>query len=133
MTSRTGLIAVALVIGLSAGCSRREAAADPETAEKQGRLQEVFDLVTAYTEQRKRPPAADRDLRPFENAFPTGFDAVRTGQIVVLWGASPAAGSDAVLAYYKTVPAEGGWVLLQNGTVKEMAPDEFGKTPKAGK
>jgi hypothetical protein len=29
------------------------------------------------------------------------------------------------------VPAEGGWVLLQNGTVKEMTAAEFAAAPKA--
>ncbi len=41
--------------------------------------------------------------------------------------------ADAVLAYRKTVPEQGGQVLMQDGwTIKSMTADEFKAAPKAG-
>jgi hypothetical protein len=38
-----------------------------------------------------------------------------------------------VVAYEKKVPTEGGHVLLQDGTVKQMTAAEFQSAPKAKK
>jgi hypothetical protein len=46
-------------------------------------------------------------------------------------GEGDAGKEEAVVAYEKTVPASGGYVLLSAGTVKQMTPDEFKAAPKA--
>jgi hypothetical protein len=74
-----------------------------------------------------------------EPQFPRGYQAVKSGEVVVLWGAKmPGEGEvnagtapDAVIAYEKKTASEGGYVLLQNGTVKEMSADQFKAAPKA--
>ena len=62
-------------------------------------------------------------------------DAIKSGELVVQWGAplSPQGEpADAVLAYGKTVPEQGGPVLLQDGwAIKSMTADEFRAAPKA--
>ena len=59
---------------------------------------------------------------------------VKSGQLVVQWGAPLVPENEAaaaVLAYVKTVPEEGGFVLLQDGwTIKTMTADEFNAVPK---
>ncbi len=45
----------------------------------------------------------------------------------------PAGTSNTVLAYAKDVPEKGGWVLMGDGTARQMTPEEFKKAPKAGK
>lgn len=115
------LFAVALC--LSAGCGSKESAAAPDP--NQAVLEEVYGLIRLRLEQGKAPPQKAEDLLVYENAYPIGFAAVRSGDVVVSWGTQPASGSDAVLAYQKAVPADGGWVVLANGTAKKMTADEF--------
>jgi hypothetical protein len=78
-------------------------------------------------------PRGAGDLRKYENAYPVGFAAVRSGAFVVSWGADPAGDPEAVLAHEKGAPAGGGWVVLRNGTVREMTAAEFAAAPKAGR
>ena len=67
--------------------------------------------------------------------YPGAVEMLRSGQLVVQWGAplTPEGEStDAVLAYVKAVPEQGGQVLLQDGrTIKTMTADEFKAAPKA--
>ena len=63
--------------------------------------------------------------------LPTAGPMLREGTLVYLWGATYAADIEKVAAHEKKVPAEGGWVLLQSGTVREMTADEFKAAPKA--
>ena len=77
------------------------------------------------------------DFAKYEAGYPLGYAAVQSGEVVVVWGAKIAGEGDAgsapanVVAYEKKTPAEGGLVLLQNGTVKEMTASEFASAPKA--
>src|SRR5262249_1364818 len=102
-------------------------------------LQDVNDLLRAASGPSGRMPTKLADLDRVKNNFPRGYEAVKSGNVVVLWG-SPAQGegdigktSEAVVAYEKQVPTEGGHVLLSAGSVKKMTADEFAKAPKAGK
>ncbi len=132
--TRTLTVAAALVIPVAAGCGSKSGSGDsihPQAA----LLQEVADLLRAAGEG--RPPAKAADLARFEAAFPAAYQAVKSGAVVVVWGAKMAGEGESasapadVIAYEKKVPAEGGWVLLQNGKVKEMTADEFKAAPKA--
>jgi hypothetical protein len=59
---------------------------------------------------------------------------LKAGELIVRWGTplSPKGEMpDAVLAYLKAVPEQGGSVLMQDGlTIKTMTADEFNATPK---
>jgi hypothetical protein len=63
-------------------------------------------------------------------------EAIKSGEFVVQWGTPltpPGEPTDAVLAYVKTVPEQGGQVLMQDGwTIESMTVDEFEAAPKAG-
>jgi hypothetical protein len=58
---------------------------------------------------------------------------IRSGDIVYMWGAGHVPGGTQVVAYEKRVTTECGFVLLQDGTAKEMTAAEFQAAPKAGK
>jgi hypothetical protein len=100
-------------------------------------LTDVSDLLRSAAGPDGRGPAKVADLSRFESQFPRGYQAVKSGDVVVVWGAKmPGEGEAAtaaavVIAYEKKVPSEGGYVLLQNGTVKEMSAGEFNAAPKA--
>jgi hypothetical protein len=88
----------------------------------------------------KKPPAKTADFKAMERMSPIGLNAVRSGAVVVRFGAElpdvgeePGKGSgDEVLAYEKEVPTSGGHVLMLNRTIKSMSADEFKSARLAG-
>jgi hypothetical protein len=134
MPSVRWLVIVA-ALGLLPGCSSKPPA---EAVPDFTLLQEVNDLLHAATDSAKHPPTKVSDLNRYASRFPMGYEAVKSGNVVVLWGAAQKGEGDvgkdeAVVAYEKAVPTEGGYVLLSAGTVKKMTPAEFNAAPKAGK
>jgi hypothetical protein len=125
---RQGIFFVVMVA--AAGCSGKPSPEAPATAEAKFQLRDVYDLLVLHEEQKKRPAKAVQDLQPYDNAFPTGFAAIREEKVLVSWGAATA-GSEGILAYEKKTPSDGGWVVLQGGTVKELTAEAFKAAPKA--
>src|SRR5436309_12920434 len=81
---RSLLIAAAL--GPLAGCSPRPGgeSAPPEYS----LLQEVNELIRASAGGNRRPPAKLADLDRYRTMFPRAYEAVKSGDVVVLWGAA---------------------------------------------
>jgi hypothetical protein len=133
----TRFVAISAVLTLSlwlTGCSggpRPADQSDPAAAQKAGELEEIYNLLALYVEQTGRSPTSVKELASLENAYPAGFEQIRSAHVVVVWGGKPDKNATAVLAYEKNTPTEGGWVLLANGTIKQMTTDEFKATPKA--
>lgn len=133
-------VLTSLLVGL-AGCSSSSQPTAGSGPTKADELREVGGLISAYTGEHKRGPTKLADLSRYELGYPLGYQAVKTGDVVVVWGAKMTieegggggGGTTDVVAYEKKVPTEGGSVLLQNGTVKEMTAVEFAAAPKAGK
>ena len=124
-------------VGPLAGCSSRPGGGESAPPEY-GLLQEVNELLRAAAGANRRPPARLADLDRYRTMFPRAYDAVKSGDVVVLWGAAQKgegdAGKDeAVVAYEKNAPTQGGYVLLSAGTVKKVSAAEFASAPKAGK
>ena len=131
---------LACLIGL--GCSSNSNTAGSGGPTKSDVLREVGGLIASHCGENRKAPAKVADLARYEPGFPLGFQAVKSGDVVVVWGASMtideggggnAGGTADAMAYEKKVPTEGGFVLLQNGSVMEMTPAEFAATPKAKK
>lgn len=98
-------------------------------------LQEVGNMLRDYQATNGQPAGRVADLVTYENLYAIGFQALKAGDVVVIWG-SPMAGEgggsgETVVAYEKTVPESGGAVLLENGTLKSMSASEFASAPKA--
>ena len=134
------VLSIGLVLAIAVGCSpapsRNETGGTPTNADS---LNEVATLLRAYPARGGKGPAKAADLAPFENGGPLGYAAVKSGEIVLVWGATMAGegnaasgGGKEVIAYEKKTPAEGGSVLLVSGEVKAMTAAEFAAAPKAG-
>src|SRR6516162_3354101 len=98
-------------LGLLAGCSSQPAG--PVAPPELGVLQEVNELLRAAAGAARRPPARLADLDRHRSLFPRAYEGVKSGDVVVLWGAAQKgegeSGKDeAVVAYEKAVPADGG-------------------------
>ena len=104
------------------------------------KLSDVGELYRFYTQEKKKPPKSEADFAPLGMMSPMGLNAIRTGEIVVRFGAAlpdtgeePGKGpGDEVLAYEKQVPATGGKVLMLNRTVRAMTAEEFKAAKLAG-
>jgi hypothetical protein len=130
--------ALVIGIGLAAGCSSRGPGHGEPVPPVAAALQEVADLLRA-ADPAGRPPSKLADLERFKGLYLQGYEAVKAGDVVVLWGAALRGEGDkggrdaAVAAYEKSAPTEGGYVLLTSGEVKKMTAAEFQAAPKAGK
>jgi hypothetical protein len=128
------ILAVALAPGCGGGATN--ATNSPELYTNTA-LYEIGDMINTYTMERKKPPRGLRDLSAFAETFSTGTNAVREGQVVVLWGVAPVAPGSAgpeaqeILAYVKEAPDTGGGVITRDLTIKSLGADAFKAAPKA--
>ncbi len=104
-------------------------------------LQSLGEAYRTISLVNKRPPKKMQEVEQASAASPSGLAGISASNVVVFWGAelsdlSEEPGkvpSDKILAYEKTVPEGGGYVLMLDRTVKKMTPEEFKAAPKAGK
>jgi hypothetical protein len=133
------LLAALGPVFVAAGCSSSGGKGPDQTPEQQV-MAEVADMLRAATTPNGHGPAKLADLNRVKTLYTRGYDAVKSGQVVVLWGTNSVKGEGAiaqgggeVVAYEKDVPNNGGYVLLSSGEIKKMTAAEFGAAPKAGK
>lgn len=124
--------AVAAVLAAAAGCGAAGAPAAPTVTGKE-LMEDVRQMLTFAAENRIKTPTRPAELEPVEPVAPLAGTAIRDGSVVYAWGSSLAPGGKSVVAYEKKAETEGGWVLLQDGAVREMTADEFRAAPKAKK
>lgn len=139
MTRALAALACAAVL---AGCSSdaRQGTTGAGTT-RADEFREVGQLVAAHAAKGRKAAPTPAELTGYEAAFPLAVKAIRSGEVVGVWGATLAGEGDvaagkaatAVVAYEKKAETAGGWVILQNGEVKEMTAAEFAAAPKAGK
>ena len=128
-------VVIAAGLGLLVGCSSQpKGEATPGFTV----LQDVNDLLQSAAGAAGKPPARLADVGRYQAMYQRGYDAVKSGEVVVLWGTplkgeGEAGKDEVVLAYEKGVPTDGGYVLLSAGTVKKMTAAEFNAAPKGGK
>jgi hypothetical protein len=130
----TGLaFGCALVVG--SGCSKTGGGVGSGD-QQETTLREVADLIRATTQPNGKGPARVADFEKLQSTYYSGYQAVKSGDVVVIWGAGMkgegATGSGGeVIAYEKDAPNNGGFVLLNSGEVKKMSAGEFNSAPKA--
>lgn len=139
MLRMLSLVGVIGLIGAS-GCSSSTNSGGTGMPGNADLLHEVKGLISAYSGEFKQGPRGIGDLAKYEQGFPLGMNALRKGDIVVVWGVKmiveeggSQGGTTDVIAYEKKTPTEGGSVLLHDGSVKTMTADEFKAAPKAKK
>ena len=121
-----------LALLLFTACSRTPQPPPPPSAEES--FQQMAKVYEYLVYSKFPPPKRPADFEAYVDTMPTAFDRIQKGELVVAWGVAkstaPAVGQQ-VLVYEKKTPTEGGAVLLRDGTVKAMTPEEFSKAPKA--
>ncbi|MFO0909604.1 MAG: hypothetical protein U0794_14820 [Isosphaeraceae bacterium] len=130
-------LALALLAGVFNGCGSSEVAVTG-TDTNVSALNEIGESYRMYQIAKQKPPTKVADFQSLENIGGNGLAAVKSGEIVVEWGATlpdtseepGKVSSPEVLAYGKTVPTEGGSVLMLDRTIKKMTADEFKAAPK---
>jgi hypothetical protein len=131
------LAALLPALAAAAGCSGSGGGGGDQTPQQEA-LQEVADMIRAAAQPNGRGPAKLADFDKVRSMYPRGYEAVKSGEVVVLWGAGvkgegEMAKGGEVVAYEKDAPANGGYVLLSGGEIKKVTAAEFGAAPKAGK
>jgi hypothetical protein len=115
------LLAFALAL---TGCASQDAPV-PRPVDLEAGLKELGEIYRYRAGEKLPPPSRVEDLAEYDAALENALPAIRDGSLVVVWRVGYSAGSTAVLAYAKDAPAEGGKVLLRNGTVQDMTAAEF--------
>jgi len=134
MTRVLSNLVIGCVLVFGAGCSKTGGGGSGVAQETS--LQEIGDLIRATTQSNGKGPAKVADFDKLQSMYPSGYQAVKSGDVVVIWGAgmkgegAKGSGGD-VIAYEKDAPNSGGFVLLTSGEVKKMSADEFKSAPKA--
>jgi hypothetical protein len=128
MNRRSAILLALLLAGCGGGKPTGESHLTGYTAkDKLAELSEGWHAVQLTSQ---RPPARVEDLNP--RVCRQAIDAVKKGELVVIWRARLAPDANpAIVAYEKDAPTQGGWALLQNGSVKQFSAGDFAKAPKA--
>src|SRR5262245_7935281 len=122
-------LAALLCLGLLAGCNdARKTTAGTGAKES---LDDLGQMLKTLAAEKRKPPGKLAELEPVEPLIPLAGPLIRGGELVYLWGAEYVPGGKKVVAYQKKAEAEGGWVLLQDGTVQEMTASEFAGAARA--
>jgi hydrogenase maturation factor len=107
---------------------------EPISSDERG-LKELAQVYREFNLKSKHAPRALKELKIKGQRNPIAVTMINSGDLVVQWGAPLSADGearDAVLAYVKTVPERGGYVLMQDGkTIRKMTAEEFKKASKA--
>jgi hypothetical protein len=98
-------------------------------------LSQFAELYRSYAQKNKRTPRSFKELATKGQGYPVALELLRSGELVVEWGAPLTPRGDpatAVLAYFKSVPERGGFVMMQDcWTARRMTAEEFATSPKA--
>jgi hypothetical protein len=131
------VLAILLALGAAPGCGRSTGSQGglEGTSEFQG-MQNLGVMYRVMSDELKRPPKRIEELRRAEAQVPGGFSSLGEPNVAIYFGAAMSDTPDAketVLAYDRLVPRQGGVVLMCDGSVRTMTPDEFRAAKKAGK
>jgi hypothetical protein len=122
------------VLLLAPGCGTSERPEESLTGTPTPKvaLEDLGQLLAYLAREKKPMPATIRSIEPIEPLYPQAYLGLVRDEIVYRWNARPdPAGSEKVIAYEKKALEEGGWALMQDGTVKKMTADELRAAPKA--
>lgn len=136
MVLRLTMIPVMAVIAASclSGCgsppAKPEGATGTPTAKEA--LLNLVDLLNHFDAAKKKPPARIADVEPLDPVFPAAYLGLVRKEVIYVWGTPlDPAGGGTVMAYEQKAEDSGGWVLMQDGTLKEMTAADFKAAPKA--
>jgi hypothetical protein len=117
-----------LPVGCSSGSAEKSPTREWDVSDD---LTEVGYMIRSYVASSNgKGPKTIQDLAKFSLEGARGFESLKAGKIVVVWGGTIAGeggegGSEKVLAYEKDAATSGGFVLFENGKVKKLSASEF--------
>jgi len=130
--SRRGVLWAATLALAAGGCGGgRQAVAPPAPNDGLVDLREMLRRTAAAGEP---VPTSAADLRALDAAYPAAGRFIATGQVVYLWGcrlSDKPESATRVVAFEKAAATEGGFVLLQDGTIRQVTAAEFAQLAKA--
>jgi hypothetical protein len=142
MSERIRCVAAWIVLVAFAGCGSRSQQGPVSESEMEDiKLREVGELYRSYHEMTKKPPRKLSDFNQLGDAGARGaYSAIRSGEVVLRWQATlpdtdvepSSPESNEVLAYWKTVPEQGGPVLMLDRRLRRMTAEEFKSARLAG-
>jgi hypothetical protein len=103
------------------------------SSEERG-LKELAQEYRSYHAKNRRAPRSLKELKIQGQRDPMAVTMINSGDLVVRWGTplSVEGASKAVLAYVKSVPERGGYVLMQDGeTIRNMTAEDFARVGTA--
>jgi hypothetical protein len=118
------------MVSFSTGCGGGEAGNQKIAEPGKIALEDFGQMLKTLAAEGKKAPSKLAELEPVEPMSPVGAPALRNGEIVYLWGSRYLEGGTKLVAYEKQVPTNGGFVLLEDGSVKSVTVAEFGSLPK---
>lgn len=135
MTSNFRIIISGMFLVMMLGCSSQIGGVGPGMEPQEAIVKELGDLLRCGS----GVPKQLADLNSFEPNFPISYRAIKTGEMVVLWGipmlgegnASTSEGT--IVAYEKDAATAGGWVLMTNGKAKKVTAAEYALLAKPAK
>lgn len=127
---------VTAVVMAVVGCGGGGGPKDPATAgpKPNDGLQDLKTLLDAVKSGQQKAPKSAAEMAAIEPLFPAAGAFIQNGSIEYVWGTALASGPDAgkrMVGFEKKAAKEGGFVLLQDGTLKEVSAAEFGALEKA--
>ena len=125
--------ALSLVAVAGAGCG----SSTPTTSDKGPTAGDALGdraaLLKDYQQAKGRAPASLAAMGGADVANPAASAALARKEIVYLWGHAITLGETGIIAHETAAPTAGGYVLLQDGTVKKVTAAEFAAAPKPKK
>jgi len=92
-------------------------------------LQRLGDAGHSFENLHRRPPTSAADLESFLQDNPEVFRALLDGELVMVWNAwQPGVKVnriETVWGYHRSVLKKGGYILMGDGAVRWMYPDEL--------
>jgi hypothetical protein len=125
MQTNRSLVVLSAIVVLT-GCTQEVGPPPPPSAE--AGLKEMASVYKYLDYSKLPPPRKPEDFDNYIDTMPTALTRIKEGEYVVAFGVGHASGPGAgsqILAYEKKAPAEGGAVLLRDGTVKQVTAAEF--------
>lgn len=97
-------------------------------------LSDLKTLLEAVKSGQQKAPKSAAEMAAIEPMYPAAGAFIQNGSIEYVWGTALASGPDAgkrMVGFETKAAKEGGFVLLQDGTLKEVSAAEFGGLEKA--
>ena len=128
--SKSLLLVVSVVFG-AFGCGGTNSATVDDSMKPA--LQDFAQFLGALPSDGVKPPKKLAEFLPLEPMAPMSAEFIKNGKLVYYWGSGLKTGGQSIIAHEKDAETSGGWVLLEDGSVKKLTSEQFSAAPKAAK